>query len=227
MSVAVKICGLQDREALHAAVEGGADYIGFVLIPDSRHYVTVSKAKELLLTLPSPALCRFAPASPHPAGNEITLTGLFVDPTDRQIEEAMALKPLLGLIQLHGHETPERVVAVRAMTGLPVMKVIPVAKREDLDLVRAYEQVTDMLLFDTKLGPTPTGGTGKSFDWQLLNGQPISLPWMLAGGLNAQNVAKAVSLTGASIVDVSSGVETKGHKDPGKIKNFIRLCHAL
>ena len=228
MSVDAKICGLTDKAALHACIEGGAAYIGFVCIPSSKRYLPIGQARKLLATLPAPTLCRFTPASPLKAGNEITLTALFADQTDEQIMQAKeALHPFLGLIQLHGEETPERVASLRAMTGLPVMKAIPIATHEDLALVPAYEPVADRLLFDTRLGPTPTGGTGQSFDWHLLKGRTFARSWMLAGGLDAQNVKKAVKTSGANCVDVSSGVETDGKKDPLKIKEFLRVCHDL
>jgi len=227
MSVSVKICGIKDSETLHAAVQSGADYLGFVLIPESKRYVTISKAREILSCLPHPALCRFAKAGPDKAGNEITLTALFSDPSDEAILQALSLRPFLGLLQLHGRETPERVLQIRALSGVPVMKVIHVATQEDLADVPNYEKAADMLLFDTKTGVLPTGGTGLSFDWRVLKTLDIQLPWMLAGGLNAGNVRKAVKLSGARCVDVSSGVETNNAKDLEKIRDFIRMCHDL
>jgi len=223
VSVAVKICGLCDREALHAAVEGGASYLGFNFIPTSKRYITPTQARELLATLPAPTLCRFAAAGEDIQDTEqLVLTALFVDPTDQEITSVLdALRPFVGLIQLHGNETPARVSAIKKLTGLPVMKAIPIATAQDFAAVASYEKVADMLLFDAKIGPMPTGGTGKSFDWSLLTSRNFSIPWMLAGGLNSKNIKKAISQSGAQIVDVSSGVETNGKKDPKKIHSFL------
>lgn len=225
MSVEVKICGLTDPESLHAAIEAGARYIGFVLIPSSKRYVSPAQAKEWLATLPTPTLCRFTKGPAHSDGSDLVLTVLFQDPTDEEIDAALCLKPLLGLIQLHGLESPARVAEIREKTGIPVMKVIPIGEASDFDKVGDYDSVAEMYLFDTKVGPTPTGGTGKSFDWSLLTGRTISKPWMLAGGLNKDNVLKAIDQSGARIVDVSSGVERENKKDPEKIKAFVKVCH--
>lgn len=225
MSVEVKICGLTDPESLHAAVEGGARYIGFVLIPSSKRYVAPTQATEWLATLPAPTLCRFTKGPASSEGSDLVLTVLLQDPTDEEIETALSLKPLLGLIQLHGLETPERVQEIRNKTGVPIMKVFAIGDAKDFEKVADYDSVADMYLFDTKVGATPTGGTGKSFDWSLLTGRHFAKPWMLAGGLNKNNVGKAINQSGASIVDVSSGVETENKKDPEKIKAFIQVCH--
>ena len=226
MSTTVKICGLGDREALHAAVEGGATYLGLNFVPSSKRYITPAKARDLLATLPQPTLCRFTQASPDIDESEVlVLTALFVDPTDKDILKVCeALSPFLGLVQLHGKETPERIAEIRTLTGLPVMKAVPLATADDLAIVKIYEKVADMLLFDTKLAKGTSGGTGKSFDWSLLKGRRFTKPWMLAGGIDAKNVREAITTTHANIIDVSSGVETKGKKDPKKIKAFIKLC---
>lgn len=229
MSVAVKICGLTDKEGLFAAVENGASYLGMLFVSKGRQYITPEKARQLLATLPHPTLCRFTRAQ---EGLEDTgalvLTALFLDASDKEISEACeALAPFLGLIQLHGFETPERVAEIKQLTGLPVMKVFHIASVKDLEIVKSYDDVADMFLFDTKIGNTPSGGTGKTFDWAILKGQHFSKPWMLAGGLTAMNVVRAVKETGATIVDLSSGVETKDKKDPAKIKGFMEICHGL
>ncbi len=211
MSVAAKICGLQDTVALNAAVEGGAHYVGFVFCPTSRHVVTAEVAAALIAHVPP----------------SVTAVGLFVDPTDADLQAVLAHAPL-GLVQLHGLETPERVAAVRQQTGLPVMKVLHVSTPEDVTRAKAYESIADLLLFDTKIGPLPTGGTGRRFDWSLMRGRSFARPWMLAGGLNAENLAEAVHQTGATIVDVSSGVEDgSGHKDPARIRAFLDVAACL
>lgn len=226
MSVAVKICGLTDREALHASIEAGASFLGFVFVPSSKRYIKPEQARDLLATLPHPALCRFQTAVPSIEQTEaLVLTALFVDPTDADIEAALILRPFLGLIQLHGNETPKRVTEIKKLTGLPVMKAIPILSADDFSSVKSYEKVADMLLFDTKVGKSPTGGTGKSFDWTLLAGRTFTKPWMLAGGLNVKNVKQAIKQSGASIIDVSSGVETDGKKDVQKIKALLQACY--
>ena len=227
MSCSVKICGLRDKKALHAAVEGGATYLGFNFIPTSKRYITSTKARDLLTTLPQPTLCRFSQASPDIEDSEVlVLTALFADPKDKDILKVCeTLSPFLGLIQLHGKEDPDRVAEIRQMTGLPVMKAIPIATSDDCAAAKVYEKVADMLLFDSKPPKGPSGGTGSSFDWSLLKGCRFKKPWMLAGGLNAKNVREAVKATRAKIVDTSSGVESRDKKDPAMIKAFLQACH--
>ena len=211
MSVAVKICGLQDATALHAAIDGGAAYVGFVFCEPSRHRLTPEQARPLALQVPQ----------------NIQAVGLFVDPSDQEIDAVTTNVPL-AILQLHGHETPERVAELRAHTGLKIMKVIHIAASEDFQKVAAYEKSADLLLFDTKIGPQPTGGTGKAFNWGLLQGRAFAKPWMLAGGININNLAEAVAMTGAKIVDLSSGVEDPtGHKDPAKIRALLDLAKRL
>ncbi len=217
-SVAAKICGLSDEIALRAAIEGGAAYLGFVFVPDSGRAVTVDQTLALLRALPQPTLCRFGACD---NGNGLVLVALLRDPTDEQVQDVLRLKPLLGLIQLHGSETPQRVAAIRKMASVPVMKAMAVADKSDLVAVSAYEKVSDRLLFDTKIG-TKSGGLGHCFDWSLLKGLQLKKPWMLAGGLTPENVREAISVTGATIVDVSSGVETRAKKDPDKIRIFLQ-----
>ena len=225
-AAAVKICGLSDEVSLHAAIEGGASFIGFVFVPSSKRAIKIDHALALLESLPQPTLCRFMRADQAIAEDgHLVLVALLQNPTDVQVREVLRLKPLLGLLQLHGDETPARVAEIKTLSGLPVMKAIAVATAEDLVCVSSYEKVADMLLFDTKIGKT-SGGSGKSFDWSLLKAKRFKKPWMLAGGLTPDNVAEAVKITKAKIVDVSSGVETKTKtgtkKDPDKIRIFLR-----
>jgi len=229
VSIAVKICGLTDQDSLHAAVEGGAEYLGFVFVPSSKRVITTEKAHALLATLPQPTLCRFQRAGKNlEESGALILTALFVDPTDAEILSVCeTLAPFIGLIQLHGNETPQRVRALREMTGLPVMKAISIATAKDFTAATEHEKAADMLLFDTKTNNAQTGGTGKSFDWKLLAGRSFEKPWMLAGGLNAKNVKKAVAQSGAAIIDLSSGVETDGKKDPAKIREMLKVCCEL
>lgn len=220
MAVAVKICGLKDEAGLGAALKGGASYLGLVFAPKSKRYISYKDAAALIKTLPQPALSRFCQAAGE---GDVVLTALFVNPTDSDIMNAVeALRPCLGMIQLHGNETAERVSEVKRLSKLPVMKAIPVAVSEDLNVVPEFEAVADMLLFDAKVDGQ-TGGTGHSFDWSLLKNLKLTKPWMLAGGLDEINVREAVTTTGTRIVDVSSGVETDGVKDPEKIRSFLSI----
>lgn len=205
--VEVKICGITDEEAMDAAIEAGADYVGLVFYPPSPRAVTAERAAELV---------EFTPA-------EVAKVGLFVDPDDATLDRVLT-RVRLDLLQLHGGETPERIEAIRLEYGLPVMKVIAVALAGDLAAAEPFLAVTDRLLFDAKppKGATLPGGNAVSFDWTILKGRKWGVPWMLAGGLTPANVAEAVRISGAMAVDVSSGVETApGVKDAAKIRAFI------
>jgi phosphoribosylanthranilate isomerase len=213
VSVAVKICGINDAAAMNAAVQAGADYVGLVFFPKSPRFVTPQQAEALAALVPA----------------TITTVGLFVDPTDEQLIDTLKQVPL-RMLQLHGGETSERVAAIKKLTGLPVMKAIGVSKAEDVAQANQYQNIADMLLFDAKPPATSElpGGNAKSFDWSLLKGHSFNKPWMLAGGLNAQNLAEAMRITGASIIDVSSGVEdSPGHKSIHKIQDLIAIAHKL
>ncbi|CAA7616128.1 N-(5'-phosphoribosyl)anthranilate isomerase [Candidatus Terasakiella magnetica] len=208
MAVEVKICGITDEEAMDAAIEAEADYVGLVFFPPSPRAVTAERAAELV---------EFAPV-------DVTKVGLFVDPDDALLERVLT-RVRLDLLQLHGHESPERVEAIRLEYGLPVMKMVAVERAEDLLAAEPYFAVADRLLFDAKppKGAVLPGGNALSFDWSILQGRKWGLPWMLAGGLTAANVAEAIRQTGAPAVDVSSGVESApGVKDPERIRAFIQ-----
>lgn len=213
--VAAKICGLKTAETVDAAIAGGAFMIGFNFFARSPRSLSPALAGEL--------------GQRVPAG--IARVGLVVDAGDDEIAAILAEAPL-DLLQLHGHETPGRVAAVKARFGLPVMKVLSVAEAADVAAARAYEDVADRLLFDTKppksLANALPGGNAISFDWGLLKGAAFRLPWMLAGGLHAGNLAEAVRATGARAVDTSSGVEDRpGEKNVNKIKEFLAVAHSL
>jgi phosphoribosylanthranilate isomerase len=215
MSVDVKICGLKTPATVTAAVEAGAFMLGFNFFAKSPRYLTPALAGELGKLVPS----------------NVTKVGLVVDATDDAIGAILAGAPL-DMLQLHGHETPARVADIRARFGLPVMKVVSVADAADIATAHDYETVADRLLFDAKppksMANALPGGNALSFDWALLNGQSFTLPWMLAGGLNAGNLREAVTRTGAVAVDTSSGVEDlPGEKNVSKIKEFIALAHDL
>ena len=210
MSVDVKICGLRDERGVEAALRAGARYIGFVFHPLSRRFIMPEFAYPL------------ASSAPGTVGR----VGLFVDPSDSDLRATLSAVPL-DLIQLHGEETPARVQQIKGLTGLPVMKAIRVGSLADLTAVASFERVADRLLFDARVGHAH-GGTGVSFDWTLLAGKSFTIPWMLAGGLNAGNVAEAVRITGATCVDVSSSVEDRsGQKDPMLIARFIQAAGDL
>ena len=208
----VKICGLSTPETLQAAIEAGVDYVGFVFFERSPRYVSVETAAHLRALMP--------PAVPPVA--------LLVDAQDAFID-TMIEKVQPGLLQLHGHETPERVAAIKTRTGLPVMKVLSIATADDVAATALYENVADLLMFDAKppksMPNALPGGNALSFDWSLIADISLSVPWMLSGGLNPDNVAEAIIRTGASMVDVSSGVESApGQKDVARMRAFIQAA---
>ena len=207
----VKICGLSDRASIDAALSVGANHLGFVFYPPSPRHLSPEDAGSLARAVP-PGVHR---------------VGLFVDPISADIQHAKAVAGLT-MIQLHGGESPDRVAEIRQLTGLPVMKALRVSEVDDLQAVRAYAPVADWILFDAKPPKTESalpGGNGLSFDWTLLRGFQAAIPWMLSGGLDAENVAEAIRTTGARAVDVSSGVESKpGVKDPMRIQAFLRAA---
>ncbi len=207
MSVRAKICGVNTVDAAEAAASNGAGFVGFVFYPPSPRDVAPERAADIALAL----------------GSRVSTVGLFVDADDTTIAGALARVPL-DMLQLHGSESPDRVRAVRARHGRPVMKAIAVAAAADLDRARAYDAAADWLLFDARATAESDlpGGNARAFDWQLLSGVRFSRPWMLSGGLSAANVAEAVAVTSAETVDVSSGVEDRrGHKDPDLIAAFL------
>ena len=210
MSLLVKICGLKTPEALDVALESGADLVGFVFFPPSPRNLGPEAARVLGERVAGRA-------------GKVALT---VDANDDTLLAIVnALKP--DMLQLHGKETPDRVVAVRTRFGLPVMKALPIAERADLSPIREYALVADRLLFDARPPKEATrpGGLGRRFDWMLLAGVNPGVPYMLSGGLDAGNVAEALRITRAPGVDVSSGVESSpGVKDPNKIREFVRAA---
>ena len=209
--VRVKICGVRDPAALDCAAAAGAAYVGFVFFPRSPRHVDPETSRSLALEAP-PGLCKVA---------------LVVDPDDAMLDVLAALP--IDMVQLHGHEPPERVAAVRARLGLPVMKAVGIAGEADLAALDSYERVADQILCDAKPAPDAAlpGGTGLAFDWRLIAGRRWARPWMLAGGLTPDTVAEAIARTGARQVDVSSGVESApGIKDAGRIGAFLAAARA-
>lgn len=214
MSIQVKICGLSTPETVEAAVEAGADYLGFVFIPKSSRNISTEQARILAQGVPSSVL-------------KVALT---VDADERTLDEIVeTLNP--DILQLHGAETPERLMELKARYGLALMKAIGIAEPEDPLKAAVYRDSADLLLFDAKppksmAGALP-GGNGLVFDWSLIAGHRPEIPWMLSGGLNAGNVAEAIRITRAQAVDVSSGVEdAPGRKTPELIEAFIRAAKA-
>ena len=204
---AIKICGLSTPETLDAALDAGADLVGFVRFPRSPRHVSLETGRLLS----------------RRAWGRAARVVLLVDPDDAAVTEAMeALDP--DLIQLHGRESPERVAAIRSATGRPVMKALGIAGPGDLTAVPSYAAVADRLLLDAKAPPGAAlpGGNGVAFDWDLLAGAALPSGTMLSGGLGPGNVAGALARTGLSAVDVSSGVEVvPGVKDPALIRAFV------
>jgi phosphoribosylanthranilate isomerase len=210
--VEAKICGLSTPETVDAAVKFGARWVGFVTYPRSpRHVASNDVLKALGARVPK----------------SVGRVGLFVDPDDALLDERLATGAI-DMLQLHGAETPARVAVIKARTGRPVMKAIKVAEAGDVERgIAAYASVADRLMFDAAEGILP-GGNARAFDWTILSGRSVPLPWILAGGLTPENVAEAVRVTGARAVDVSSGVElSRGVKSIDLIRAFLDRVKAL
>lgn len=209
--IKVKICGLTREADVAACAAAGASFIGINFFPPSPRYVSPEMARDLALAAPV-GLAKVA---------------LVVDADDAALDAIVQTVPL-DMLQLHGHESPARVSAIRARYGLPVMKAIGIADASDLDQIDTYAAVADQLLIDAKppRDAVLPGGNGLSFDWRLLAGRKYwTRPWMLAGGLTTANVAEALHRTGANQVDVASGVESApGIKDAAMIAAFIQAA---
>ncbi len=206
-AVRVKVCGLTTEAQVEAAAAAGAAYLGLVFFARSPRAVTPAQARGLALAAPV----------------GVAKVGLVVDASDAELDAILDVVPL-DMIQLHGREPPERVAAVRARCGLPVIKALGVASPADLDALPGYAAVADQVLLDAKAQPGSArpGGNGRAFDWSLLAGRAPRTPWMLSGGLAPGNVAEAVRITGARQVDVSSGVESApGVKDAALVRAFV------
>ncbi len=217
MSTRVKICGLSTAHQLDAALEAGADLVGFVLFAKSPRNVSVEQASALV-------------QHARERGSAKTVT-LLVDPDDALVDRvATEIKP--DFLQLHGAETPERVAEIRKRSGLSVIKAVPVGTVDEVAAAFSYLAPgrAGILMFDAKPPTDPTalpGGNGLAFDWHILEGARGRAPFALAGGLTPENVAAAIDLTGAAIVDVSSGVESRpGQKDPELIRRFLQAAKA-
>ena len=211
MPVHTKICGLSTPETLDAALRHGAGHVGFVFFPPSPRHLDFARAAQLAARVPS----------------HVRRVGVFVDPDDALIEQAVA-SGTIDAVQLHKTAAP-RVAAIRARTGLESWAAVAVKTRADLDAARSFVGAADRILYDAK---TPDdaklpGGMGLRFDWSLLDGFRHPLPWALSGGLDAANVGEAIARTGATLVDVSSGVESApGVKDMDKIGAFLKATQS-
>jgi phosphoribosylanthranilate isomerase len=212
MSLTVKICGLSTEETLDAALAAGADMVGFVFFPRSPRYVSTELAARLA----------------ERARGRAEIVALIVDMPEAAIGELVkVVRP--DWLQMHGSESTDAVNAARGAFGVRVIKALPIAAPSDLDRLPRYAAAADMLMLDAKppKDATRPGGNGQSFDWTLLRGAPLDVPYLLSGGLTPANVAEAIGVTGARAVDVSSGVETApGRKDPARIRAFIANARA-
>lgn len=209
----IKICGLRTKAAIDQVIGRRADYVGFIFFPKSPRHVEVDEAAALI---------------DHVAGRARSVA-VTVDADNELLEEIVyGAKP--DMLQLHGHESPERVLTVKALFGLPVIKAFSIRERSDLDAIENYEGLVDRLLFDAKapVNADLPGGNGVAFDWRLLKDIRDTIPYFLSGGLNAENVGTALMETGASGLDVSSGVESApGNKDPDRIDAFFDAVESL
>jgi phosphoribosylanthranilate isomerase len=208
MTAKAKICGVSTPEAVRAAVDGGAAYLGFVFFPQSPRKIAPDAAARL---------------TPPARAKNVKIVALTVDPSDNEVDDIVAgLSP--DLIQLHGKETPARVREIAQRSGRGVIKVLPVSESSDVAAAAAYETLVEHLMFDAKppKDAERPGGLGEPFDWTLLAGRRFARPWFLAGGLDPWNVGSAITASGAPLVDVSSGVERgPGLKDPALITAFL------
>ena len=215
MTTRVKICGLKTDEAMQAALDAGADYVGLVFFERSPRQVSLETARHLA----------------ELARGRARVVALVVDADDADLDRIVAaVAP--DMLQLHGHEAPERVAAIRARFAKPVMKAIAVANAADARSALAYKDAADLILFDAKapmtLAGALPGGNGIAFDWSLLDGVKAQVDYMLSGGLTADTVAAAMRATGAGAVDVSSGVESApGVKDAALIQRFVRATKVV
>ena len=209
----VKICGLSTQAGITAALTGGADWLGFVFCAESPRAIDSACAQTLFQTIPE----------------NTGKVGLVVNADDAFLDALISAVPL-DMIQLHGDETPARCRDIKARFNLPVMKAIGIETHKDLAQIADYESVCDMILLDAKppRGTAQRGGHGQGFDWRVVAGYPWRKPWMLAGGLSADNIHQAVAESGAMAVDISSGIERiKGVKDPDLIRDFLKIAKSI
>jgi phosphoribosylanthranilate isomerase len=212
MALDIKICGLKTDEAMAAALAGGASHVGFIFFAKSPRYVEPAQAGRLR----------------QAAIGKAKAVAVTVDADDAFLDDIVE-KMHPDMLQLHGAETPERVAAVKARYGLPVMKVFSVSEAADLDRLKPFVGIADRIMFDAKppKGSQLPGGNGVAFDWRILAGLDAGLDYMLSGGLNAANIGDALRSANPPAIDISSGVESApGVKDPALIEQFFRAVRA-
>jgi phosphoribosylanthranilate isomerase len=211
MPVKVKICGVRTREIVDVAVDAGADYVGLVFFPRSPRHLEIEAAQPLA----------------EAAFGRIATVAVTVDPDDAALDRILTMvRP--NLLQLHGSETPDRVASIRGRAGIPIVKAIGVASADDVAKGADYRGVADLILFDAKANADSNlpGGQGRTFDWTILSRLAAERPFALSGGLDPDNVREALAMTGASMVDVSSGVELANEKDEYLVRRFIQVAKA-
>ena len=211
--ITAKICGLSTPQTLDAAIKHNASHVGFVFFPKSPRHLTFQQAQPLAARVPG----------------HIRKVGVFVDPDDSLLDAAVGAATL-DTIQLHGKESPARTSEIKKRFGIEIWKAIPVRTSADLTTADAFNGAADRILFDAKTPENAAlpGGMGLRFDWKLLQGFRHSLPWALSGGLDTGNVAEAARITGATLLDTSSGVESApGIKDVDKIAAFLKAVALL
>ncbi len=212
MPTLTKICGLSTPDTLDAAIKRGASHVGFVFFSKSPRNLTPDRAASLAARLPA----------------HVKSVGLFVDPTADDLDQTLS-SVRLDILQLHGDETPQTVARIAKTHSRDVWKAVAVRTAADRDAAARFIGAASMILYDAKPpeGADLPGGNGLRFDWTLLSGHRHPLPWALSGGLDADNVAEAIRITGAPLVDVSSGVESApGVKDVDKIAAFLKAARA-
>ena len=210
IDISVKLCGFTSKQTLDIAVNSGANLIGFIFHKNSPRNIEPFKAGELTANLP----------------NKIKKVAVICDADNQKIKEIIFdLKP--HFLQLHGEETPKRIQEIKNSFNLPIIKAIGVADKNDLDQIKFYEDVADILLFDTKI-KNDFGGSGKTFDWKILQNLQTEKKWFLSGGLNINNIEEALKITNAKMIDLSSGIEeTKGVKSGKLITDFMNKMSEL
>jgi phosphoribosylanthranilate isomerase len=212
MTIQVKICGINSITAADSALRAGAEFGGLVFFAKSPRHLTLEQA---------------APLAARMRG-QLKLAALVVDESDDALAAiAGRIKP--DFFQLHGKETPGRVAGIVARFGIPAIKALPLSEPADLAQAAAYEEMSEMFLFDAAPAADATrpGGHGAAFDWRMLKDRTVRRPWFLAGGLNPENVARAIEVSGAAHVDVSSGVESApGVKSDARIAEFVAAAKA-
>ena len=214
-NLAVKICGINSQSAIDTALSNGVDYLGFVFFPPSPRYLTPRMVSTLLNNRPA----------------DVNIVAVVVDPSDELLEEIIDLVAP-NIVQLHGSETVEDILNIKRRFNTKIMKAIKISQRKDFEQISKFEEVADFLLFDAATPTNQTGalpgGNGISFNWNWLKNAPIKTPWFLSGGLNIYNVNEALQITGATAIDVSSGVEEKaGEKNNQKIIELMAMVRTL